>query len=403
MIDGTVLISNTGTINQDAAITIGGGGGQVAGIANGKGAHFNVSGAFTIGNGAATGSRFNNAGTVSVGAGTGTATFATTFNNLAGGVINVSSGALQNTGILNNSGTISGAKLVLGGGQTTFNTGSVLSVGEIDLLNAASLTLGATLTYAGHFVDASDGNNQLNLGATTLSLTGQTDFDPSFGDDVIAGTGVLKLQHASTLEGTTVELAGGAHLDIDNKLIASGNLQVGDGTANAAAAAIGATGTYDLIADAGVGVGASAASTLTNAGLFEKTAGSGVSVVSVDFVNNGTITVTSGTLEFLKGTLSGSGTINGVKTTDSNGDTLITAAAPSGAPARVSASKAQAAGASEETPPHPAGRAHLLAQAVAMFGVDRSFGTRSAYGSLDHLGASLGLVATSPVNVRHSY
>jgi uncharacterized lipoprotein NlpE involved in copper resistance len=365
VIDGTAQIDNAGTINQSATVTIGGGGGQAASLVNAKGAKFNVTGAFTINEGAATTSHFNNSGAVSVTAGNGTAVFATNFNNLTGGVLNIATGALESVGTLSNSGTISGKTLVLAnGGQTNLAAGSTLSVAEVDLDDTAELSLGASFTYAGHFVDASSGSNEINLGASTLTLSGQADFNPTFGNDVIAGSGTLKLTHAATFEGNTTEVAGTAHLDIDSKVIVTGGLEIGDGGANTAEAVIAATGTYDLLADTGVSRGASDLSTLTNNGLFEKTAGTGTSVISANFVNNGTITVTSGTLEFLKGTLSGSGTINGTVSFDASGDELITAAAPS--KAAVPAASAH----KTLTTTTSAGSVHLLAQAVASFGTD---------------------------------
>ena len=385
VIDGTAQIDNSGTINQSADITIGGGGGQVASIVNAKGAHFNVAGASTIGNGAATASHFNNSGTVSVAAGTGTAVLATTFNNLAGGVLDITTGALESTGVLANSGTISGTTLVLGNsGQTRLGAGSALSVAEVDLDDTATLSLGASFTYAGHFVDASSGSNEINLGASTLTLTGQSDFNPALGDDVITGSGTLKLAHAATFEGATVDIGGTAHLAITSKVIVTGTLQIGDGSSNTAQAVLGSTGTYDLLADTGVSRGASEASTFTNNGLFEKTAGTGTSVVSADFVNNGTITVTSGTLEFIKGTLSGSGTINGTISFDTNGDELITAAAPSKASPAASVDRTQTTATS-------AGSVHLLAQAVASFGTDQGLVAHRGYGMAPMNDALLGL------------
>jgi len=389
VIDGTAQLDNTGTINQSAAITIGGGGGQVASIVNAKGAHFNVTGAFIIGEGAATTSHFNNSGAVSVTAGTGTATFGTTFNNLAGGVLNVATGALESIGTLTNSGTISGKTLVLGNnGQTTLAAGSTLSVAEVDLDDSAVLSLGASFTYAGHFVDASSGSNEINLGVSTLTLSGQSDFNPTFGSDVIAGSGTLKLTHAATFEGNVVEVAGTAHLDINSKVIVTGTLQIGDASANTAEAVIATTGTYDLLADTGVSRGASAASTLTNNGLFEKTAGTGTSVISADFVNNGTITVTSGTLEFLKGTtLTNNGTINGTESIDTNGDLLITAAAPSKAAAPA-------------VTPNASASVHLLAQAAAAFGTDQGLAATSGHG-IGTLGdAVLGVTGSSHLSPR---
>jgi uncharacterized lipoprotein NlpE involved in copper resistance len=374
VIDGTTEIDNTGWINQDAALEIGGGGGQVASIINASGARFNVAGAFTIDNGTATGSNFTNSGTVVVSAGTGTAAIATRFNNLAGGTLKIATGALDNTGILVNDATISGTQLILGsGGQTTFNAGSVLSVAQIDLYNTALLTLGTSLTYAGDFVDASDGNNEINLGAGTLTLSGQSEFDSSFGSDVVTGTGALDLTHASLLEGASVLIGGSATLNVESTLTVTGGLQVGDSSANAAKAAITAKGVYHITADASanIGRGSSAASTLTNAGLFEKTAGTGTTIVSVDFVNNGTITVTSGTLEFLKGTLTNNGTINGTVTFDTSGDELITAKTPAVKTAVVPAGAAAKTTtmASSLAAISPAALS-LLTQAAAMFGVD---------------------------------
>ncbi len=69
---------------------------------------------------------------------------------------------------------------------------------------------------------------------------------------------------------------------------------------------------YDFVSDSNMGENAVTA-TFNNAGLLEKTAGTG----------------TSGTLEFLTGDLVNSGTIKGVKTTDSSGDIFISGPAPS--------------------------------------------------------------------------
>jgi hypothetical protein len=348
----------------------------VASVVNARAAHFNVIGGFTIGNGTATASHFNNSGAVTVRAGLGTATFATTFNNLAGGVIDVATGALENAGILVNAGTISGARLELrGSSQTTLAAGSTLSVGEVDLYDSALLTLGASATYSGSFVDASNGNNEINLGASTLTLKGLIDLDPNFGADLITGSGTLALAHAATLEGGgTLVVGGTAHLDIEAKTTVTGSLEIGDSSANAARAVVTAAGVYDLTADIGVSRGASAASTFTNAGLFEKTAGTGNSVVSVDFVNNGTITVTSGTLEFLKGTLTNHGTINGTVSFDGNGNELITAAA---AAVRRSAAPAHAPGSAAQRNAGSPGALLLLSQAAAMFGIEQGATTFS--------------------------
>jgi hypothetical protein len=402
VIDGTTEIDNTGTINQASSITIGGSGGQVASIVNAAGATFNVSGALEIGDGAATSSHFDNSGTVAVSGGTGQAIFATTFNNLTGGVLNVATGTLDSVGVLTNAGTISGTELELSqSGQTTFNTGSTLSVAEIDLTDTALLTLTKSITYTGEFEDDSSGNDEINLKTTTLKLSGQADFNSSDGDDVVTGSGVLELANTSTLSGT-LEIGSTASLEVARLLTVSGSLQVGDGGANAATATITSAGTYELIADGGVGRGSSAASTVTNAGLFEKTAGTGTSVVSVDFVNNGKITVTSGTLEFLKGTLTNNGTINGKISFDSSGDELITAetsvkkSSVSAPAASVSTSKAVAS-------PSPSSSAavSLMIQAAATFGIDQGSMAIPAYGTGLLQATSLGLLGPSQASARH--
>ena len=394
VVDGTVEIDNTGTINQNAGVQIGGGGAETASIVNAADAHYNVAGAFTIDNGAATASHFDNSGTVAVNAGTGIATFTTTFNNLTGGTLNIATGALDNTGILINDATISGKQLILGlAGQTTFNSGSVLSVAQIDLYNTALLTLGASLTYAGNFVDASNGNDEINIGATKLVLSGAAEFDSAYGVDLVTGTGIMDLLHASLLEGQTLEVGGTVDMNFESVLTVSGGLQVGDSSANAAEAVITSKGTYDLVADVGIARGSSAASTVTNDGLFEKTAGTGVSEVAVDFVNDGVITVTSGTLEFLKGTLTNNGTINGTISYDSNGDELITAMT-SGVKKNATSESA----ATDATSKAPTGTASapaavsLMIQAAATFGIDQGSLAIPAYGSGLLQASSLGLL-----------
>jgi hypothetical protein len=406
VVDGTATIDNVGDIIQNGTVQIGGSGGEVASIVNAAGHFYVVAGAFTLDNGAATASDFNNSGSVEVEAGTGTATFATTFNNLTGGVLEVATGALDSTATLINDATISGTQLILGeAGQTTLNAGSVLSVRQIDINDTAVLTLGTSLTYAGDFIDASNGNDEINLGAATLTLSGQSEFDSSFGSDVVTGTGAMDLTHASLLEGQALLIGGTATLNIENTLTVSGALQIGDTSANAAKAVITAAGIYDLVADVGIARGSSAASTLTNSGLFEKTAGTGTSEVSVDFVNDGTITVTSGTLEFLKGTLTNNGTINGTISFDSSGDELITAETAAVGTAVVKKNAVSESAVTEATnkapAPSSAAALSLMVQAAAAFGVDQGTMALPDFGAGALQGTSLGLLGANQAGARH--
>jgi hypothetical protein len=259
-------------------------------------------------------------------AGTGVATLSTTFDNLSGGVIDIVSGALTSNAVLTNAATITGARLEITGGQATLAAGSSLTVQEIDLYNTASLSVTSALTYAGTFVDSSNGSNRLALSGGGLTLTGVTDFNSSFGADFVQGTGTLKLAHAATLDFGTVVIGGTVKLELASTFTADGTIQVGDSSSNAASAVIDKGAVYDLTADVGIVRGSSAASGVINDGLLEKTAGTGTSVISAKLINDGTITVTSGTLEIVAGDFFNNGTIDGTVTKDSSGDTFITAA-----------------------------------------------------------------------------
>jgi hypothetical protein len=334
-IEGTASIDNQGTINQTQNVQIGGTDGKTSAIVNATGATYAMNAAVTLSDGAATTSHFDNSGTFSVSVGTGTAIIDTTFNNLSGATIHVASGTLQSEGVLLNNGTVSGTDFqVTQNGQFVLEAGTSLAVHEFDLDDAGTLTLDINYTDNKIFHDTSYGSTTIDLGAHTLTLTGASEFSSSFGNAYIAGTGTLDIKHASNFSGGLIEVSDTATLAINAAVTASGELQIGDTSGEAASVVIGSSGSYDITTDgaADIGHGASDASTLTNNGLFEKTAGTGTTVISTDFVNNGTITVTSGKVEFIAGTLSGDGTINGTISYDGSGDEIITAPGVHGGP-----------------------------------------------------------------------
>jgi hypothetical protein len=331
VVEGTAEIDNTSTVNQTANVQIGGADGRTASIVNAQSATYNVTAAVQIDNGVSAASHFDNSGTFNVTAGIGAATIATVFNNLSTGTINVATGSLDNAGILINHGTIAGTDFaIVNSGEVTLAAGTALQVAEFDMYSTSQLTLDESYTYNGIFNDASDGTTVINLGTHELRLTGAADFDSSYGPDIITGSGTLDIAHSANFAGQTTEIGGTTTLEIGAFITASGGLQVGDGSGDAASAVINSGRTYDIVTDAGADIsrGTSSASVLTNNGTFEKTAGTGTTVVSVDFVNNGTINVTSGTIEFLAGTLTNNGTIDGTITTDSSGDIFVSAPAP---------------------------------------------------------------------------
>ena len=91
-----------------------------------------------------------------------------------------------------------------------------------------------------------------------------------------------------------------------------------------AATTVANAGTYDLVANTNI-TGA-AGSSFVNNKIFEKTGGSGVSDVTTDFVNNGTLNVLSGSVEFTGG-FTNHGVIHG-RVTQSGGVTTVSALVP---------------------------------------------------------------------------
>jgi hypothetical protein len=319
-----VTLANTGTVNQTGTVTIGDGSGKTATIDNAAHAVWNLTNGSGIGNGVSSLSGFENFGLLVASPGAGVVTTMNTdLTNETGGTINIASGALASAGTFANSGSITGTDLqLINSGETTFAGGTVLKTAQLDLLNSATVTLGANLTYAGTLNDsASFGTTTINLANHTLSLTGAASFIGFEGNAVVTGTGTLFTRGATQISGLI--LGGDSTLSNSQTITETGNLQIGDGSGKAATLSNAVNGVYDLVNDSGIGIGSSMASSFVNAGLFEKTAGTGISVVGSDFVNNGTITVSSGTVEFLAGTLINNGTINGIVSTDQSGNIFV--------------------------------------------------------------------------------
>jgi autotransporter-associated beta strand protein len=83
-------------------------------------------------------------------------------------------------------------------------------------------------------------------------------------------------------------------------------------------------GTYDLVGNQNIS--GTPASSFINDGLFEKTGGGGVSDVTTNFINGGTLNVLSGSIEF-SGGFTNNGVIHGL-VTQSGGVTTVSAAIP---------------------------------------------------------------------------
>ena len=83
--------------------------------------------------------------------------------------------------------------------------------------------------------------------------------------------------------------------------------RLGISAGNAATLKIASTGTWNILDDSGIERGLSTSSSISNSGLLEKTEGTGTSAIAPKVTNNGTVLVSSGTLD-LEGAVTGTGT-----------------------------------------------------------------------------------------------
>ena len=162
--------------------------------------------------------------------------------------------------------------------------------------------------------------------------------------DLAAG-GVL------TLTGLTTLASGTASGSPRDALTINGALTIGGFIANsstvleagAGAATLGASsglavtltntsqGTWNIANDNGVALGAASAATFSNAGLLEKSAGAGVSVIAASLSDSGTLTAATGTLELTGASNTIAGALMGAGAIEFAGEstTLVTGASAS--------------------------------------------------------------------------
>ena len=131
-----------------------------------------------------------------------------------------------------------------------------------------------------------------------------------------SATGSTVLNIAGGIALANYTLAGSAELNNNNAVISqTGQITVGDNTGVDATIDNMSGGTYQIAGDYGI-TGGAASAVLDNAGVLEKSAGSGTSNIGIDVVSTGTISVASGgTLAFsgptnvIGGALTGAGTV----------------------------------------------------------------------------------------------
>ncbi len=227
------------------------------------------------------------------------------FTEGAGSTLSISSGdTLTLTGTSNIGGTVSGAGTLAlaGGGSTTIESGANLSVAKWSISGAGTtVTLDEAVTYAGSFSEGA-GATLTGGPGTPLTLTGSANFTGG----TLNGAHEINTKGTTAVSGLTI---GGTAIWYNYKTVtqSGGNVTVGDGTGATAVLSNTSTGTYDITDDSGIGRGTSTASHIANAGLFEKTGGTGTSVVTPSINNTGTIEVSSGMLD-LQGAVTGTGT-----------------------------------------------------------------------------------------------
>jgi hypothetical protein len=242
-----------------------------------------------------------------------------------GGTILIDSGSLSLSGsTIDVAGTIGGAGTLsdpIAGavtlaivGSATIEASASFNVTTFSVTNTnANITLNSDRTFGMAFKEA--GQTTVNLNGHTVTLNGAVNLDGS-----VQGAGTMILASTATVTGAI--LGGGATLDVEGMVTNTNGFntvfRVGQINTDANTLQIGANGTWNIINDAGMTL--SAASTFSNAGLFEKTAGTGYGINGGTISNTGTIKSNSGVIAFIGGSGTFGGHLTGTGEIDIGGD-----------------------------------------------------------------------------------
>jgi hypothetical protein len=221
---------------------------------------------------------------------------------LAGSKIIISSDdPLNINGTTALSGKVLGAgTLAFTGGNATLNNGASLSVAGWAISGSGTtVTLDENLSYAGSFSEGAGDTFVLSGG--DLLLDGAN----TFAGGTVDGSNALETKGMTTLSGLTI---GGTVVWENEGIVtqSGGSATLGDASGDTALLDNGSRGIYDITDDSGIGLGSSIASNIQNAGLFEKTGGTGTSAIAPSIDNTGMIEALSGTLD-LQGAVTGKG------------------------------------------------------------------------------------------------
>ncbi len=249
------------------------------------------------------------------------------------GVIKATSGTLDLTGggVLGGTFATSGGGVIeLGGGTFTIASSSASLGGPATIAGATvQLLSGQTLTIAGGAFSGGDITGDASGGAAVdgvFATTGTVTLGANASSYV--GTGATWL-----VQGTVNQGAGTLYLDDSS----SGSWMAGT-------LSIASTGVFDLTDDSGVSYISGAVGSIVNAGVLEKTGGTGVSTIADSVTGAGVIKATSGTLN-----LTGGGVLGGTFATSGGGViklgggafTLASASVSLGGPAAIAGASIQ--------------------------------------------------------------
>jgi hypothetical protein len=196
-------------------------------------------------------------------------------------------------------GTVTGwGTLVIGGGDKLLGPGAQIDVSSWSLRGGTSeVATGSSVIYAGSFTDSA--TTVLDSGGL-LILTGQA----GFAGATVTGGGVLRLAGSTVVSGL---LAGGTVVIQNFGSLVQHGAGLTPGLQASDRVTVENTGTWTLADDGGLTTRNAAAAFFLDRGLFEKTGGSGTSLVSAAVDDTGSIEVLQGTLEFSAG-MQGTGT-----------------------------------------------------------------------------------------------
>jgi hypothetical protein len=305
-LDGATVLNNAKTVNETGNITLDDNTGIDATINNEKGAVFDITGDFGIGQGGAS-ARFINVGTLEKSAGNNTSFIDVNVTHT--GKIVVATGTLDFGGPNDSfAGAISGAagQFAIGAGNDLLKAGTTIATGTFGIYNGGALvTLGENLSYAGA-LNVENGAT-LDLAGVVLILSG-TD---TFINSLLDGGGTLVTAHGGSADVNSLALGGTINWQNSGTVGEVNPLQLGDATFNAVTFTNEKGGGYEFTSDAGINRGAALNSSFVNdAGAILEKTGGGDSIV-LAYSGGGAIKVITRTIEFAGVANSFSGPISG--------------------------------------------------------------------------------------------